>query len=57
MKKGTYVVWSDDMRIHNAIVETQVCVDAFLLKPVGKICQLSINLQNTESQQKIYHLI
>lgn len=44
MKKGIYVVWSDDIRVRNAIVESQVSVDASF-KPVGKICQLAINLQ------------
>lgn len=43
MKKGIYVVWSDDIRVRNAIVESQVSVDASF-KPVGKICQLAINL-------------
>ena len=36
MKKGIYVVWSDDIRVRNAIVESQVSVDASF-KPVGKI--------------------
>lgn len=44
MKKGIYVVWSDDIRVRNAIVESQVSVDS-KGNPVGKICQLAINLQ------------
>ena len=43
-KQGIYVVWSDDIRVRNAIVETQVRVD-FFGNPVAEICQLSINLK------------
>lgn len=50
-KKGIYVVWSDDIRVRNAIVETQASVDSKEI-PVGELCQLTINLKKYDISAK-----